>query len=262
MLRTMTIATLMACLGGYGLAQDRGKQEKKDKLKKMKAGAAVLKATAGMLKLKGYHVAESASAGGQGPVSFSGLNKGDFCKLEGKADVYARRDQYLIKEESGRFVPADQVSDRQAGTARNPWLFLMDLKKFGRIALWNGEDTVNGVECRIAESSADEKTMLAQINEFAKKSPELKRWGITNVSGFIDKKESRSLYKVYIGKEDLRIHKIAWELEPKIKKGSIPGGYEPPTDQLKANYELQFSKFNEDLDVDIPKVVKKKFKIK
>ena len=180
MLRTMTIAMLIACLGGYGLAQDRKNQEKKqekkkDKLKKLKPGAAVLKSTANMWKLKGYHVAESASAAGQGPISFTGVARGDFCQLKGPADVYARRDQYLVKDSSGRFVAPDQSNSREAGTARNPWLFLVDLKKFGKIAIWNGEDTVNGVECRIAESSADEKTMLAQINEFAKKSAELKR---------------------------------------------------------------------------------------
>ena len=130
------------------------------------------------------------------------------------------------------------------------------------IAPWPAMDTVNGVECKIAESSADEKTMVAQINEFAAKSAELRRFGISNISGYIDKKESRSLYKIYIGKSDLRIHKIVWELEPVIKAGSIPGGFEPPTDQLKADYELKFSKFNEDLDIEIPKMVKKKFRIR
>lgn len=247
-----------------GLASVQGQEgkEKDDKIGERKAAQIVAMGVDATSRLKGYHCKLSTSAAGEGPMEHDGVILRDVAAMTGAYDVYARADKYAVKH-GERFVSPQEVDGEEGAkyaAFRNPHLFLGDLTKLAGTARWTGEEEVDGAPCKVAELLADDKTLMAQFDELTKKVKRLREFG--KISGYLDRKESRSVFKVWIAHSDLRIRKIVWDLEPRVKKGALPPGVDIPTDKLRAHYELTHSQFDEALEVDIPKEAKAKLGIR
>lgn len=237
-----------------------------DKIGKEKAPVIVKKSLAEISKKKGYHfVQKSAVTGPQSQESnFDGVAKKDFAAAKGTAEVYAKAGAYLVNVD-GKFYAPEQLQGTtalQAGSFRNPALFLGDLARLEATSKWGDEADVDGHACKTVELTADEATLKQQVKEFADKlKDQLKQVG--NITGYIDTKKSTSKYKVYIGKADLLIYKLEWDLKPVVKENSIPPNLPvPKLDKLEAKSELTFSKYDEDLDVAVPKEVQQRLGVK
>lgn len=255
-MKTILIACALGLTFPAGLP---GQEAAQDRIGKAKAPQALMKALEAAAKGKGSHCTEKVEGGEAGRLEWTGVLVRDFAVLKGALDVYARGDRHLVRDSGGSFVTPSEVEgeDRAAAVAcRNPHLFQADLRRFAGSALWNGEETLGDVECRIVQVFADDKAKGEQVNEIAAKIKEAKRFG--NISAYIDKEKTVSVYRAWIGRADLRVHRITWELEPKIKEGSVPPGIKVPTDKLRARYEIGFSKFDEELEVEVPEAVRAK----
>lgn len=237
-----------------------------DKIGKDKAPGIVKKATAEVAKKKGMHFTEAVSISAMQDQSstFDGVQKKDFAAAKGSAEIYAKGAQYLVRS-GGTFVNPDKLQGQDgvaAGSFRNPYLFLQDVAKLAGTASWGNDAEVDGVACKVADLVADEATVKAQIKEFSDNLPQQARQ-FGDVSNLIDSKKTTSTYKVYIGKKDLLIYKIEWVLKPVVKENALPP--QVPMDQLEgleAKTELTFKKYDEELDIDIPKEIQQKFGVK
>lgn len=237
-----------------------------DKIGKEKAPGIVKKSTGEVGKKKGMHFTEAVSVSAMQDQSsnFDGVLKKDFAAAKGSAEIYAKGAQYLVRS-GGTFVNPDKLQGQDgiaAGSFRNPYLFLQEVAKLAGTASWGNDADVDGVACKVADLVADEATVKAQIKEFADNLPsQARQYG--DVSGYIDSKKTTSTYKVYIGKKDLLIYKIEWVLKPVIKENSLPPNVPVQgLDDLEAKTELAFSKYEEELDVEIPKEIQQKFGVK
>jgi hypothetical protein len=276
----MTLAAVFAAFGALGWAQDDAKAEKKqddkkqeDKIGKKKAPEALKLAGAEMAKKKGYHAGEKITlpqlggqGGGQEP-SFDGIVLKDICAMKGSAEVYAKQAVTLVKNTQGQFVDPEQLQGAEqtiAASFRNPWIFVQEVtSRFAATSGFGNDEAVDGVDCKVAETFADEKTTQEQIKEVSSRIGQLRQYGVRDISGFTDKKASNSSYKVWIGKTDLLIRKIEWTLTIAIDKNKIPGGFgQQMPDKVEAKTELTFSKYDESLDWEWPKEIKAKFGVK
>ncbi|MHC4608392.1 MAG: hypothetical protein ACYTAF_15890 [Planctomycetota bacterium] len=299
MLRLLSVALATACLLGAAAGQDGDE----DRTEKLKPPSAAGKAVKEMDKLDGYHYTEDGrSEGGSGQdqsVSFEGVVKDDFCSATGTMEMYAKKTKVLVRDSSDKFVPRESLTGDEAIQAeffRTPQEFLAEVKAV-KGASWDGEGSIGEADCRILKLTADAKQLEAQIKKFADRMmdrmkdqikervpPQFREMIPDDLTQFIDKKNSKSTYRLWIGKADLLVRKLTWDLELKISMpgmpggggrgpggggggrgpggGGGPGGGMGIPDKVSVKYELTFSKFNEDLDVEIPKEVRKKLRIK
>lgn len=239
-----------------------------DKIGKDKAPAAVVKSLAEMKKKKGWHFSQAVKL--TGPENqenkFDGVGKKDFAAAKGSAEIYAKGAIYLV-ESGGKFVSPDTLSGPdaiRAGSFRNPALFFtVDLPRLAGGATWGTDGEADGKSCKVAELNADEALLKDQLKEFTDNfKSQLKQVG--NVMGYVDLKQSKSAYRVYIGKEDLLVHKIEWTLKPVIKQNAFPPNVTPPQglDKLEAKTELLVTKHDQELDLSLPKEIQARFGVK
>jgi hypothetical protein len=237
-----------------------------DKIGKEKAPAIVKKSSGEMGKKKGFHFTSAGTISGprSQSTSFEGVQKKDFAAARGSAEVYAKGAAYLVHSD-GKFISPDKLSGAEALPAasfRNPSLFLHEISYLSATASWGNDAEVDGYACKTADLVADEKVLKQQIKEFAELlGSQFRQLG--DVSSLIDPKKTTSHYKVYIGISDLLIYKIEWILKPVVKANSgIPTTSVPNLDNLEATTGVTLSKFDEDLEIEIPKEIKARFSVK
>ena len=110
----------------------------------------------------------------------------------------------------------------------------------------------------MAEIQADERTLKSQVKEFSGNVGELKRYGVSDISPYIDLKRSTSRYFVSVGKSDLLLYRVEWKLKLIVKKNAIPPGVpvEIPN-KIEVTMELGLSGYGEELKMDIPKFIQR-----
>jgi hypothetical protein len=255
------------------VAQDDKKDDKKDedKIGKSKAPEIMKKASTEIGKKKGYHAAETISMSGApqgapGGGDYSGVVKKDFMAFKGTLEIYGKGSSYLVHS-GGSYVPPEELKGQEAGQAaacKNPAVLLNELTRIAGSASYSNDADVDGHACKVLDLVADEAMVKEQLKELGKRiGSNLKQYGITDVSGYLDPKKSTSLYKVYVGKNDLLVYKIEWSLKPHIKEGSVPGNVPIPNmDNIEAKTEVTISKYDEELDITIPKEIQTKFGVK
>jgi hypothetical protein len=118
-------------------------------------------------------------------------------------------------------------------------------------AKWEENEAVGDVGCKVITAEAPENIRKMQVEMAVAKVKEASQYGLDKR---VDAKESKSTYRVWIGVEDLRIHKITWDLEPKfdLKGMPVPAEYAKQLEQFKASYSLELSKYDEEIDFEIP----------
>lgn len=271
---------LAFAMGGLVLpvwGQDRGggqEGQDKDLIGESKAPVILKKVQGVVAKAKGYHASETVTTpqmgrGGQGggeTPSFEGIVVKDVAAMKGSAELYAKATTVLVKSKQGQFLPPSSFNGQEgtiAGSFRNPAVVMAEYLRFAATAFYDGDEAVEGIDCRIVATTADERTLADQIKEISANMGELKRFGVGDISGYVDKKSSTSSYKAWVGKTDLKVYRLEWHLELIVDKDKIPGGFgQGLPDKIEASVEIKISKYDEELDWDWPKEIKAKFGVK
>jgi hypothetical protein len=275
---TRTSACLWALLGCSSLLAQEKKDPPSDKIGKDKAPVVARKAIAETQKRKGAAISETGevSAGGIGNPkvtgSFDGILRKDFAAVKGTLEIYAQGTKTLVNT-GARFDAPDEIDGQpqlQAATFRNPALLLAEVSKLVASAQFLSEETIDGKECRELTFVADEATLKQYLKDvgdrLAKQFKALAGGfgGALNASGMMDEKASVATYSVLVSKEDLLVRRLTFVLKPKINPKSLPPQVPPQFSQmaLDQRFEVKFSKWDEDLPVEIPGAIKAKWGIK
>lgn len=246
--------------------------EAEDKTERLKAPGGVAASVRNMLKLKGLLFTEAFSAGFR-RSTLEGEMKKDFCKMTGNTEVYNRRNITLIKDKGGRFAPPDKVTgeeEKRDIMARSPVAFYSMISACARSAVWMDEEELDDVACRVLECRADAKMMKEQVKEYCSSGRVGREFGFFDMADFVDYEQTTSIFKVWIGKEDLRIYKILWNLDPVAKDNAIPGGrpgmgrpdLRAGESASAVEYTFTFREHDEEPEIDIPAVIRSKLKVK
>jgi len=286
------------CQDGMGGGKDEKKQEDKpaaaeDKIGKSKGPEILKKTAAELAKKKGYHADEKVTipalggrGGGQGQEpSWEGvvLIKGDLASMKGSAEICAKGAVTLVKDTKGAFVEPDKLQGQaagQAGAFKNPQVLLGEVFRFAATSYTGNDEAVDGVDCKIVETTADPKTTEEQIKSTLDRAAKSMGGGggggggggqgpmggmggmLGNLANYVNKKESTSGYKVWIGKKDLLPYKCEWTLTIVVDKDKIPGGFGAQVpEKIEAATEVKISKYDEALEIDWPKEIRAKFGI-
>jgi hypothetical protein len=238
--------------------------QEEDLIGSKKASSILPKAVKEVLKKEGYRFTETIQVTGfqDQKVDFRGQTrkKKSFAAAQGSAEVYAKGVSYLVR--SGEtFLPPDKMQGAEGTSAamfRNPIFYLLEVRKLARGAQWGEDADVGGQACIVAELSADERTLKSQVKEFGGNVGELKRYGVSDISPYIDLKRSTSDYFVSVGKSDLLLYRVEWKLKLMVKKNAIPPGVpvEIPS-KIEVSMELVLSGYGDELELDIPKFIQR-----
>ncbi len=247
-----------------------------DKIGKMKAPETLLKSRQAWLKRKGCHVKESIDSpvlskdgSTNGTSAFEGriIRHAEFAALRGPCEAYAKGRDLLIKDPQGEYrdpLKFEGEENRTAAMIRNPVLVMNEGYQFFATAAWTKDEKIGDLDCKVAETAADPKNTLEHIKEVsARMNTPWKQW-VKDIAAFCDRKKSSSTYTMWINKDDLSVVKIEWVLDMVIDKKSIPpfgGGTDRIPDQIKSTFTIEYSKYDADLEIDVPAGVKKIWKI-
>jgi len=244
----------------------------KDKIGKDKAPAVAKKALAEAQKKKGVAIAESNQyAAIQQMVNtlFEGVLKGDVAAVKGTAEIYAKGPQILMNA-GGRFDPPDAVSTPegiQAQAFRNPALILKELEQVVPLATFGGDESVDGKACKVIDFVASPLLIKQHLKDHADrltralKAAEGTNAGtVLNFAQQLEEKGTVATYRVCVGKEDLLLYKIEFVLKPKVKTAGLPQNLQSLN--VDAKTEVKFSKWDEELPLDVPGPVKTKLGLK
>ncbi len=243
-----------------------------DKIGTTKAPEILKKVASELSKKKGYHVTEQTvlpqvpgGGGGGGlpsadDLKFEGIVKKDCAALKGGAEAWCKGALILIRTKQGKYVEVKELSDdekRIAGAVRNPAVIIADIFRFGGASSFTGEETIQEIDCKIAETWADQKTAEEHLKEVVKFIPIPKQFaGNMDITQFLDKKKSSSAYKAWVGKETLLFHRVEWTITAVIDKGKIPGGYgDRLPDKVELKIELVIKDYDKDLEIEVPKEI-------
>lgn len=244
-----------------------------DKIGKMKAPEALTRSRAAWLKRKGAHVKVtivspmvSKDGRGEGTASFEGklLRAPEFAALRGACEAYCKIGETLVKTAEGEFqdpVKFEGEENRIAAAIRNPSTTLAEVYQFLMTAAFAGDEKLEALDCKVAETAADEKTTLKQIAEISTRVNSPWRKWVKDIAAFCDRKKSASTYRAWVNKEDFSVAKIEWTLLIVFDKKSMPWGGEHLPDEIKHVWKVEFSNFDKDLEIEIPAGVKKIWKI-
>jgi len=246
------------CMFHPALAQEE------DLIGSKKASSILPKAIKAVLKEEGYRFTKTIQVAGfqDQKVDFQGQTrkKKSFAAAQGSAEVFAKGASYLVRS-GDTFLPPDKMQGAEGTSAamfRNPILYLLEVRKLARRAQWGEDADVDGHSCIVAEISADERTLKSQVKEFGGNVGELKRYGVSDISPYIDLKRSTSDYFVSVGKSDLLLYRVEWKLKLMVKKNAIPPGVpvEIPS-KIEVSMELVLSGYGDELEMDIPKFIQR-----
>lgn len=196
-----------------------------------------------MKKLKSYAGKLSGTANEQKlDYACQAIVKGAVAKMEGGTEVYAKEHKYAAKSSAGDYAaPGDMGGEEgaQAASAVNPQMMLLEALSADVAKEWGPEDAVGDAPCKVLTADAPEKLKKAQIETFLSKVKEAAQYGLDKRA---DLKNSVSSYRIYVGKLDLKIHKIEWSLQPKfdLKGLPVPEEYASALENMKADYVFEF----------------------
>jgi len=235
---------------------------------KMKAPQALAKSQSAWGKKKGCHVKVditstllSAELRALEKAEFEGKLIRDFMALRGSAEIYGRGTEKLVRQDNAFVEPrrAGGRLNRTSTFARNPAVVVGELFRFAAGSTFGADEKVGDVECRIVETAADEKTVIDQVKELTGNLKALEAYYVKDLTSVTDRKKSSSVYKAWISKESLLPARLEWKLTIVVDKKTIPFGGDQVPDQFEASYVCLFTKYNSELEVQIPPAVKQKF---
>lgn len=244
-----------------------------DKIGKMKAPEALTKSRGAWMKRKGCHVKQtiesplvSKDGRSEGTASFEGtlLRAAEFAVMRGPCEAYCKTGDTLVKTADGSFqdpVKFEGEENRIAAAIRNPGTTIGEAYQFLMTAAFTGDEKLEALDCKVAETAADEKTTMNQIGDISSRVNTPWRKWVKDIKAFCDRKKSASTYRIWVNKEDFSIAKIEWTLLVVFDKKAIPYGAEHFPDEIKHFWKVEFSKFDQDLGIEIPAGVKKAWKI-
>ena len=243
-------------------------QGNEDPIGKLKAPQVLAKTQPAWAKKKGCNLLVditssllAAELRGVEKAEYAGKLLRDFVVLKGSAEIYGRGAEKLVKQDNAYVEPrkAGTKLNRLAVIARNPALVVAELFRFGGGATFGADEKVGDVDCRIVETAADERTVFEQVKEVTGGLKSLDAYYIKDMSAITDRKKSTSTYKVWLSRTDLLPAKLEWTLTIVVNKKAIPFGADEVPDQFEASYVFLFTKYDTNLDVEIPPAVKQKF---
>lgn len=185
----------------------------------------------------------------------------DFMAVRGTAEIYGRGTEKLIRQDNSFVEPrrASAKLNRVGSLARNPSLVAAELFRFQTAATFGADEKSGTEECRVIETSADEKTVMDQIKEVTGNLKSLEAYYIKDFTSITDRKKSTSTYKAWISKATTLPARIEWKLTIAINKKSIPIGGDQIPDQFDIDYVYLFTKYDTELQIEVPPAVKAKF---
>jgi hypothetical protein len=253
-----------------------GQDKTPDKIGKDKAPTVLKKALAEVLKKKSAAVSESAelAAGPQRfpPQKFEGVMRKDFAAVKGAAEIYARGDKYLVNL-GGRFDPPEELEGQEgffAQTYKNPALVLDEVARNTAPPQFGPDEMVDGKDCKVVDVVPDAALLRQHLKEFGERlNRAFRRQGggafggaqIFDMKNALDEKNTAASYHICIGKDDLLVYRIDYVMRPKIKPGALPPQVPIPQD-MAHKLDVYYSKWDEELPLEIPGVVKNKLGIK
>jgi hypothetical protein len=235
-----------------------------DKIGKKKPAQIVPETARETLKQKGVHVKVEGKALEQS-LSLEGIMRGDFSFLKGTVHLFLKADKTLVESEN-KYLPPDELGGAEGGigaATKNPGQMVAEFGMCPAKAKFEGDEKVGEVECKVVTAEAEKDLIVRQVREISSKVKEAKTIG--DMSAMLDKQQSTSKYKAWIGKSDLKIYKMEWALNPKfvIPPGlPVPPGATDFLKRLEGTYTVTFADYNKDIDVEVPKEVKKKLGVK
>jgi len=234
---------------------------------KLKPGQFLTKVQGAWAKKKGCHLAMDVSSAllSSEPkiekAEFQGKLIKDFMAVRGSAEMYGRGTEKLIRQDKDFVEPrkATGKTNRIGSLTRHPSLVAAELFRFQAPATFGADEKQGDVDCRVIETSADEKTVMDQIREVTGTLKSLEQYYIKDFTSITDKKKSTSTYKAWIAKDTNLPVRIEWKLTIAINKKAIPIGGDQIPDQFDTDYVYKFTKYDTELQVDVPPQVKAKF---
>lgn len=239
-----------------------------DAFAKLKAPQALTKAQPAWTKKKGCHVKVditssllAAEMKGVEKAEFEGTLIRDFMALRGTAEIYGRGAEKLIRQDRDFVEPrrATGKNNRTASVTRNPALVVAELFRFNGAATFAVDEKVGDVDCRVVETAADERSLIEQVKEVSGTLKSLEAYFVKDFTSVTDRKKSTSIYKAWLSKSTMLPAKLEWELTIVVNKKAIPFGADQVPDEFKASYIYLFTKYDSELEVEIPAPVKAKF---
>ena len=234
---------------------------------KLKPNQLLAKVQGNWARKKGCHLAmdmTSALLSAEPKIEkaeFEGKLIKDFMAVRGSAELYGRGTEKLIRQDREFVEPRKATGkvNRIGSLARNPWLVAAELFRFQASATFGSDEKIGDVECRVVETAADEKTVMDQIREVTGTLKSLEQYYIKDFTSITDRKKSSSTYKAWISRESGLPVRIEWKLTIAINKKSIPIGGDQIPDQFTTDYAYKFTKYDTELQVEIPPQVRAKF---
>ncbi|HLY75395.1 MAG TPA: hypothetical protein VKU80_14840 [Planctomycetota bacterium] len=267
-----TSPALLALLLASGAAFSQDKKDG-DKIAKDKAPVVLKKALAEIQKKKNSAISESSElATGPRKVAntFDGVLRKDFAAVKGGAEIYAKGATTLVNT-GGRFDSPDDLQGQDALGAqsfKNPSILIDEVGKVASMPQFGQDESVDGKDCKTVDLVADPALLRSQLKTWADRMNQMfkSQLGFAGAQVFdlrnaMDEKGSMATYHVCVGKDDLLVYRIQWVIRPKVKPGSLPPTLRLPED-MDQKVDVKFSKWDEDVPVDIPVVVKAKFGVK
>ncbi len=243
-------------------------QEGGDALGTLKAPQALTKSRDAWAKKKGCHVKVdvtstllSAELRALEKAEFEGKVVRDFMWLRGSAEIFGRGTEKLVRQDNNYVEPrrASGRLNRTGSLTRNPAVVLDELFRFTRGATFGADEKSGDVECRIVETAADERTLMEQVKEVTGSLKALEGYFIKDFTSVTDRKKSTSKYKAWISRADLLPARLEWTLTITVNKKSIPFGADEVPDQFEVSAVYLFTKYDTELQIDVPPAVKAKF---
>lgn len=269
-MKGMTGAGVVLLLAAAAAGQDGKDNKPADKIGKQKAPAVLAKAVADAQKRKSAAVKENVmlSAPAQTVSSaFEGVLRKDFVAVKGTAEIYAKGGTYLVSSD-GAFVAPEGIKGlpgTQAASFKNPALLLADLARAAAAATYDRDLAHEGKDCKVIDLAADVTLRKQYLQELSVRlaGPLKERAGAllaqVDLATLFDEKVSAAWFKVWVGKDDLILHKMEWGFEPRVKQ-DLP--FKVPSFEVSWHTEIKFSEWDREIKLDVPAAVKAKFGIR
>jgi hypothetical protein len=268
---------LAANLAASGGGQEPKKDE--DRIGKDKAPTVAKKALNEVGKKKNAAITEAtSSATGPQPAvagSFEGVMKKELSAMKGAVELYAKGSVVLVNT-GGRYDSPEELQGPEATQAqsfKNPSLVLGEAARVTASATYGPDEAVEGKECRTVELLADEALIKQHLKEIGDRLDKTFRGaggggafgpgGLFKFSSALDEKATVATYHLCVGKDDLLVYRVLFVIKPKFKPNAFPPPFRmPPNLELEQRVDIKFSKWDEDLPLDLPAAIKAKWGIK
>ena len=222
---------------------------------------------------------------------------GDICAVKGSQKLYVRGTKVLVDvkgviHDAAKAPPEAGV---QAGRFKNPAHVVLETLRLLATARYGGGEEIPKTSTVIIDVGAAPRLLKAQLIQLGAKmdamadarqraaaarppepgQPKRPERGfgsvrLYNTKDLFDQKKSTSRYKIWVATKDLRIHRIEWVLSPVIKPNAIPRRPTPnprPEQEgqgikIASKVRVDFSRWDEDLPIELPREIKARLRIR